>query len=203
MPDETSPAVAKRRRPELSTVVLAVISLLYPFIAMIAVRTVGPAPVVIALCVLLVLRVVFGLGKGVPVEVTGAMLLVAGAVGVTALVDRELSVRLYPVFMGLAMLAAFASTLVRPPSMIERLARLGEPDLPPSGVVYTRKVTWVWCAFLLINSLIALWTALEADWKTWTLYNGLISYIAMGVLFAGEWLVRGRVRRRMEGSGRQ
>ena len=114
MPDDATPAAA-RRRPELSTVILAVISLLYPFIAMIAVRTVGPAPVVIALCLLLVLRVVFGLGKGVPVEVTGAMLLVAAAVGVTALVDRELSVRLYPVFMGLAMLAAFASTLVRGP----------------------------------------------------------------------------------------
>jgi len=29
----------------------------------------------------------------------------------------------------------------------------------------------------------------------WTLYTGLIAYGLMGLLFAGEWLVRQRVRR--------
>ena len=43
---------------------------------------------------------------------------------------------------------------------------------------------------------LALATALWASDKTWALYNGLIAYLLMGALFAGEWLVRGRVRAR-------
>jgi len=29
----------------------------------------------------------------------------------------------------------------------------------------------------------------------WTLYNGLIAYFIMGTLFAGEWMLRKRMRR--------
>ena len=32
-------------------------------------------------------------------------------------------------------------------SAIERIARLQHPDLPPEGVVYTRRVTQIWCVF--------------------------------------------------------
>jgi len=116
-------------------------------------------------------------------------------VGLVALYDHELSVRLYPALMNASMLAAFAQTLWRGPSMIERFARLAEPNLPESGVRYTRLVTWVWVVFFIVNGAIAAWTAFYADWPLWTLYNGLIAYIAMGVLFAGEWLVRPLVRR--------
>ena len=79
--------------------------------------------------------------------------------------------------------------------IIERLARLQEPDLPPEGVRYTRKVTWAWCGFFIVNGGIAAWTALYADLAAWTLYNGCISYLLMGLMFAVEWLCRRRVRR--------
>jgi len=103
--------------------------------------------------------------------------------------------RLYPLFMNVAMLAAFAHTLWKPPSMIERFARLVEPNLPEAGVRYTRKVTWVWCAFLAGNGLAALWTALYASLEVWALYNGLIAYVLMGTLFGVELLVRAAVKR--------
>lgn len=93
----------------------------------------------------------------------------------------------YPVMMNLLMLSIFGATLIRPPSMIERLARLREPDLPPAAVSYTRKVTQVWCAFFVANGAVALWTVLGASRETWVLYNGLISYLLMGLLFAAEW----------------
>ena len=38
--------------------------------------------------------------------------------------------KLYPVFMSVGALIIFASTLIRPPSMIERFARLAELNLP-------------------------------------------------------------------------
>jgi uncharacterized membrane protein len=97
--------------------------------------------------------------------------------------------------MNASMLAAFAQTLWRGPSMIERFARLVEPELPECGVRYARTVTWIWVLFFIVNGAIAVWTALYATWTAWTLYNGLIAYIAMGVLFGGEWLVRPLARR--------
>jgi uncharacterized membrane protein len=78
-------------------------------------------------------------------------------------------------------------------SVIERLARLREPDLPPAGVLYTRRVTQIWCVFFIVNGAIALFTALHGDMQIWTLWNGLLSYFLMGTLMAGEWLIRRRI----------
>ena len=107
----------------------------------------------------------------------------------------------YPVFCNLLMLGIFAhSLLFQSQSIIERLARIREPDLPESGVAYTRRVTQVWCGFFLVNGLIAAATVLHGDLDLWTLYNGLLSYLLMGLLLAVEWLVRGRVRRQATAS---
>ena len=60
---------------------------------------------------------------------------------------------------------------------------------------YTRRVTQAWCLFFLFNALTAAGLALWAPLAWWTLYTGVIAYGLMGLLFAGEWLVRQRVRR--------
>jgi uncharacterized membrane protein len=177
-----------------SAAVLGVISILYPLFAAFAVRTFGPAPVIVGLCLILVLRSIGGASRNLPASLTLGLLAVAAAIGLVALYDRDLSVRLYPAFMNAALLVAFAQTLVSGPSMIERFARLMEPDLSEAGVRYTRKVTWVWIGFFAINGAIAAGTALYADWDVWTLYNGVLAYIAIGVLLGGEYLVRRRVR---------
>jgi uncharacterized membrane protein len=109
--------------------------------------------------------------------------------------DSALEIRLYPVLMNAVMLAAFGTSLLHPPSLVERIARLREPDLPPEGVIYTRHVTQVWCLFFIINGGIAAYTALFASLAVWTLYNGLIAYLAMGALFMIEYLIRLRVMR--------
>ena len=105
-----------------------------------------------------------------------------------------LPLKLYPVLVNAALLTVFALSLARPPSIIERLARLTEPDLPPAGVAYTRGVTQVWCAFFVLNGTLALVTAMWASPELWALYNGLIAYGLMGLLFSIEWLVRQRVK---------
>lgn len=110
--------------------------------------------------------------------------------GMTAIVNSELLLRLYPAAVAAGMLLIFAMSLYSPPSMIERFARLQQPNLPPAGVRYTRRVTQAWCVFLVVNTSIALYTALFAGIDTWSLYNGLIAYLLMGAMFGGEWLVR-------------
>lgn len=123
--------------------------------------------------------------------VAGALLLAAGAVWANAL----LPLKLYPVLVNGALLAAFGFSLAAGPSMIERMARLSEPDLPPAAVAYTRVVTQVWCGFFVVNGSIAFGTAVWASDAAWSLYNGVISYVLMGALFAGEYLVRLRFKR--------
>lgn len=101
----------------------------------------------------------------------------------------------YPVFCNLLMLGIFThSLLFQSQSVIERLARIREPELPASGVAYTRRVTQVWCMFFVLNGAIAAATAVHGELQLWTLYNGLVSYLLMGLLLVGEWLVRRRVR---------
>lgn len=102
----------------------------------------------------------------------------------------------YPVVVNSVMLAVFGGSLWSTMPIIERLARLREPDLPERAVRYTRRVTQIWCAFFSINGGIALFTALYGDLSLWTAWNGMISYLLMGTLMAGEWLVRQRVIKR-------
>lgn len=105
------------------------------------------------------------------------------------------AVKLYPVAVNFSLLASFGYSLIKPPSAIERLARLRDAALSPRSVEYTRNVTKVWCLFFLFNGLAALVTALWMSDEIWALYNGLIAYVAMACLFAVEWIIRQKVKR--------
>ncbi|MDI3274368.1 hypothetical protein [Pseudomonas sp. AL03] len=111
-----------------------------------------------------------------------------------ALFDSPLLLRWYPVLISAFMLGLFGLSLKYGPPMIERLARMHEPQLPAKAIVYTRQVTIVWSVFFLCNGLLAAALTLWAPLSWWMLYTGLISYGLMGLLFAIEWLIRQRVR---------
>ncbi|PMQ08701.1 hypothetical protein [Janthinobacterium sp. AD80] len=124
-------------------------------------------------------------------SVAAALLLVAVALWSNLL----LPLKLYPVLVNAVLLATFGYSLWTPQSMVERLARLREPDFPPAAVRYTRRVTQVWCVFFILNGGIALATALWASEAVWSLYTGVIAYVLMALLFGGEYLVRLRFKR--------
>lgn len=129
----------------------------------------------------------------------GVGALALGAVASTLNVGWPL--KFYPVVVNASLLAVFGVTLWRGPSMVERLARLTQPTLPPHVVGYTRKVTVVWCAFFVVNGAVATATAVWGSEASWALYNGGIAYGAMGALFAGELVVRKLVKRRHAAGG--
>ena len=101
----------------------------------------------------LVLIVLFGLRLFVARQYTQAAwatpvaLAVLVFAGIVLLAQSTDLLLYYPVIINLCLLAVFSYSLRHPPSVIERIARFREPDLPASGVAYTRKVTWVWCFF--------------------------------------------------------
>jgi len=173
---------------------LAILAVLYPIAVGFGLKWFEPRW--IALCLVLLALARLALGARDRFAVLGAG--IAGFVAAwTWLGNHPLALKLYPVLVSLGFLSAFAWSLVFPPTVIERLARIAEPDLPDAALPYVRRVTQVWCGFFVINAAIALWTALAASDAVWTLYNGCLSYIAIGLLFAGEWLVRQRVKRRI------
>jgi uncharacterized membrane protein len=110
--------------------------------------------------------------------------------------DPELAVKAYPVLISLAVAGIFGSSLIWPPSIIERIARLRQPDLPPEAVAYTRTLTQIWLGFLLLNAVTAALLGLWGSLREWTLWTGLISYFLMGALFLGELVWRRFVRAR-------
>ncbi|HEY4343913.1 MAG TPA: hypothetical protein VGN05_06195 [Parvibaculum sp.] len=185
---------AKRLDPWAA--ILAVITLLFPPLAALGMRWVGPWPIIGGLVAVLLARVAIPAAAPVPVEMTLCLIAVAAGELLVGSFDPELAARLYPVFMNATMLFAFALTLWKTPSMIERFARIAEPDLDAHGVAYTRKVTWAWIAFFIVNGGIALWTALHGTWLQWGVYNGGISYVLAGGLFVVEFAIRRIVRAR-------
>lgn len=166
-----------------------------PFLAYFALQHFQPRVVALLLLALLLLREPGKTFDFLRRAGRRAVLPAAALLALAALLWRgndPIWVLCYPVFMNALMLGLFAASLWNPPSAVERLARLRHPDLPPESVAYTRQVTRIWCGFFTANGGIAAWTAFAASREAWVLYNGLIAYLLMGALFAGEWLYRRR-----------
>lgn len=173
---------------------LDVASIAYPILVLFLVRPFGPLAIVLGIVGILILRLVLGLGRRTPPAMSVAAILAAIVLVAVTAIEADLAMRLYPVLMNAAMLSVFAASLIWPPTIIEQIARIAEGDLPDAAIAYTRKVTWAWCAFFVINGAIALRSALAWSLEAWALYNGAISYALMGCLLAGEFLIRRRVR---------
>ena len=192
----TAPAAppAVRRSGRLGAVLLGALTLAYPLLVYFGLAHFEPRWLAALLAAVALVRALAARQSFWWAAAAGAVLLaVASAWG-----NAALPLKLYPVLVSAVMLGVFGFSLWKPPTVVERLARLQEPQLPEAAVAYTRRVTQVWCVFFGLNGSVALATALWASNEVWAFYNGLLSYVLMGVLFAGEWLVRQRVRSRID-----
>jgi uncharacterized membrane protein len=180
--------------PAISGVLLA----LYPLLIFVGLYYVDPRTLaIIALAALLLRhrRLAAGFVLALPAQQRAALALpIALSVAVVA-TNSEPLLLLYPAAVNASLLLLFGMTVVNPPTVIERVARLREPDLPPASVRYTRTITLVWCAFFALNGALAIYTALLTSREAWALYNGFIAYLLMGALIAGERLTRRRLLR--------
>ena len=178
--------------------VLVVLTALYPVIVYFGLSHFSPWVFGLLLLGLFLLRF-SDAGENRRVMLIPLLLMVIYSLSVS-LFNSETLLRLYPVAVSLMMLCAFAYTLLRPPTMIARLAGLRGLEVPEDGHTYVRNLTWIWCAFFLMNMLIALYTGFQSR-EMWVLYNGLISYLLIGALLGGEVLFRIWFKRRVTLSG--
>lgn len=123
---------------------------------------------------------------------------VVGLVALATALDEARFLLILPVLVNVLLLVQFAASLRGSVSLVERFARLQDPELPPGGPRYCRTVTKVWCGFFVINGAIAGALGVLGLLSWWALYNGLIAYILMGALFTVEYIVRKATFRRFD-----
>lgn len=122
--------------------------------------------------------------------------------------NKKIFLKLYSVVISATMLFVFGSSLFFKPNIIFRFACLGDKSVKGSSFEpqvnsYCKKVTVVWCVFFVLNGSVSAFTALHdfgndaLNDKIWSVYNGGISYILMGLLFAVEFFVRKMVDKKM------
>ncbi|MEH6626328.1 MAG: hypothetical protein V7739_07785 [Motiliproteus sp.] len=174
-------------------IAFVVLSVCYPFMVYWGLQHYDAKMLLPFLLILLGLRWCFG--KGVS-EQKVVVAIVIGLMLVVFFWGGQLGLKLYPVLVNASFLFLFVSSLVYPPSIVERLARLRSPEMSQDAVSYTEKVTRIWSLFFLLNGSIAASTAIWATDEQWMLYNGFIAYLLMGTLAGGEWIVRQRLMRR-------
>jgi uncharacterized membrane protein len=174
-------------------VLVAVVGLGYPLLVYTGLLLVEPRVLVGAAALVLLAHAVWswrGWTRGDVLRVAVPAVLVAGVLVAAAVVDDGRVFLFVPALVNGAMLIGFARTLVRGPSMLETFARLRHPELPASRGPYLRAVTGVWCGFFIVNITISVLLALYSTLATWTVYNGILAYVLVGVLLAGERVYR-------------
>lgn len=92
--------------------------------------------------------------------------------------------------MSFGVFCIFAYSLAVGQPIIEKFARQFERELSLEKQKYIWKLTLIWSVWLFINSLIALFSAIQSNYDMWLIYNNFIFYIVSGVLFASDLLYR-------------
>jgi uncharacterized membrane protein len=169
------------------------LSLAYPGLVYLGYRSFQPGILAGLLAALALLRALTSTEKIWRITAAIALALAISSM----LANQILPLKFYPALVSAALLLAFSASLLYPPTVIERIARLQDGPLTVAGVCYTRRVTQVWCGFFVFNGAMAVCTALWSSDAVWALYNGLIAYGLIGLLFGCEWLIRMRIKSRL------
>lgn len=109
--------------------------------------------------------------------------------------DSSSSLYFYPLLINGVLFCIFFLSLFNPPSIIERIARRTNPELPKHAIGYTRKVTQAWCVFFILNGIASVITLYQSE-QWWLIYNGLIAYGLIALMLGGEYLIRIHVMRK-------
>jgi len=166
------------------------LGLLYPFFVYVCYEKIPTSFFVLVGCGILFVRF-WGYRNYINKHLLLGMLIVTTSSLMWLFVRTEMgAVKAYPILVSLSVAIYFLYSLYKPPTIIERIARKIDPELTPDGVVYTRRVTWAWVAFLFFNASISFASALWGSLEQWLLWNGFLSYLLMGVMFVGEYCVR-------------
>lgn len=177
-------------------VLRTVLVIAYPAAVYLGIAHLGPRALGLLLLALLLPNLALRLSAAAPEQRRGVLrlpLAIAALVGIGAALAEPRFYLVLPVLVNLTLLANFAASLRGPVSLVERYARLQDPDLPEGAPAYCRRVTIAWCWFFAFNASVCAVLAAVAPVAWWALYTGILAYILVGFGFTLEFLVRKRV----------
>jgi uncharacterized membrane protein len=184
-----------KRASRIAGAAAVALLVLYPIAAYFSLRSLRPGWLAGLLIVASFARLIAARASGTPITPQLLLVPVGGIVlALWSLLRATPDAMLYyPALCNGALLCVFAYSVLHPPTVVERIARLRDGPLTPEAVRYTRRVTIAWVGFFVVNGSIAVYTALFTSLDTWALYNGFVAYLLIGAMFGAEWLVRARV----------
>ena len=99
-------------------------------------------------------------------------------------------VKLYPGAANLTTFLIFFISSFSQETVIQKFAKQLEGGILDDFTrIYTRNLTYIWCIITFINLVISIITVFLPE-KWWALYNGCISYFAIGIVFVVEYIIR-------------
>ncbi len=193
--------------PKWASITLAVVNTIlfagYPVVVYVGLTEWGPRSVALLLLLCVVPGLLIRLATTARAHLWPVLrvpLTVLATLGLGAVLDDPRMLLAMPVLINCVLFVNFATSLRGEVSIVERFARVQDPDLPPGGPAYCRKVTKVWCGFFVVNGAIAGVLALVGPTSWWALYTGGIAYLLIGLLFTVEFIVRKAIFRRFGSS---
>jgi len=172
--------------------ILGLVIVAYPFLVYLAIQKQTLGVLALFLITVAILRLILAnklSAAKLNVARQSALVLIVLAVMSFWLKDSEWFM-VYPVIMNVIMLIFFGQSLFQEKSMIQRFAEIKEKNITAEKQRYMRQLTIVWCGFFVVNGLVSFYTWQFTSLEIWTLYNGFISYLLIGLLIVGELIFR-------------
>lgn len=125
--------------------------------------------------------------------------------------DNLTVIQMYPAFADLSYLTIMITSIIVQPPLVYHFVNALDKSLKDSipKEIFTSfciLASLVWCAFFVIDALIAVIIALklglvasindETLIKIWTIYFGVITYCIMGLIFIGEYVIIKRIKKK-------
>jgi uncharacterized membrane protein len=101
---------------------------------------------------------------------------------------------IYPALADVVYLTILSTSLFIPPNIVYSFINVFDKKLKEHLETayfedYCRKCTIYWCIFFILDFIISLITAFFGSDLVWGIYNGGVTYVLMGLLFVGEYVI--------------
>jgi len=108
--------------------------------------------------------------------------------------NRELIIKLYPVLASFSYTIIFLTTIIYPPTLAYGVAQIIDSSIKNSAAekpmeIFCKKASIVWCVFFFLDMILAIATLFiypndsKKATDVWTLYNGLVTYLIIAIIF--------------------
>jgi uncharacterized membrane protein len=106
----------------------------------------------------------------------------------------ELIFRIYPALADLVYLTILTTSLFIPPPLVHYFINTLDKKLidnlnPAYYKRFCRNTTIIWCVFFVLDAVASVFTVFWTSKLAWGIYNGGVTYVLMGLIFAGEYIV--------------